>query len=451
MDPVAIHPEDDPQGAAPAPPPRHHAVAPPGRTRWASALFHALLHRRRVWAVAVLLGMTAVAVLLGAPSLTAWYHLRAARRADRLYHNHQAIVHLKACLQIWPQNPDALLLAARTARRANAYAEAEHCLDQYQRVCGLDEVASLERILLTVEQSCPDPVASLCRRQIEQGHPEAALILEALARGYLRHYRLLEASECLDRWLRLLPDDTQALCLQGQLHLDYEHARLAAIASYRRAVELDPEHDQARLGLAVALLETNSFAEAASHLEVLRQHQPDNLRIAVGLAECRYGLGDRAAALEILDHILARRAGYAPALSLRARLVLNQGTPTAEELGAIEGWLREVLAADPKDSVARSNLILCLQLDGKDGEAQRQREEEARRKADQQRFHEITTTEIGRRPNDPSLHCQLGELLLRSGYAEEGLRWLHSALRLDPGYAPAREALAGYQRRAVGK
>ena len=50
------------------------------------------------------------------------------------------------------------------------------------------------------------------------------------------------------------------------------------------------------------------------------------------------------------------------------------------------------------------------------------------------------------RPDDPALHCELGELLLRSGHREEGLRWLHSALRQDPQFEPARKALAEFYR-----
>jgi Tfp pilus assembly protein PilF len=36
---------------------------------------------------------------------------------------------------------------------------------------------------------------------------------------------------------------------------------------------------------------------------------------------------------------------------------------------------------------------------------------------------------------------------LRAGAAEEGLRWLNSALKEDPHYAPAHKALADYYQR----
>jgi predicted Zn-dependent protease len=64
------------------------------------------------------------------------------------------------------------------------------------------------------------------------------------------------------------------------------------------------------------------------------------------------------------------------------------------------------------------------------------------------RFNEIVTKDIAQRPTDPALHCTLGQILLRGGQREEGLRWLQSALRLDPQYAPALQALAEDSRKA---
>jgi predicted Zn-dependent protease len=70
---------------------------------------------------------------------------------------------------------------------------------------------------------------------------------------------------------------------------------------------------------------------------------------------------------------------------------------------------------------------------------------------DASRFHEIVTKEIAQRPTDPALHCTLGELLWRGGQREESIRWLRSALRLDPRYEPAQQALAEYRRQAQRK
>jgi tetratricopeptide (TPR) repeat protein len=397
-----------------------------------------------VWAAAALLGVAVAAGLLAYPRIKAWNHLRAARAAVVACHNPQAIRHLQACLRVWPEDPEVLLLTARTARRARAYGDAERSLQKYQQVRGLDAACSFEQLLLSAERTV-DQVADVCWRHILQGHPDEPLILEALARGYLRQYRLPEARGCLDRWLKSQPDNPQALCLQGQFRLDYQRAQTEAVESYRRAVQIDPEHEDARLGLAVALLESKNFAEAVEHLEYLRKCQPDNLRVRVGLAECRHALGEGALALRLVDEVLAEEPEYPPAQSLRGRLALESGQPVEAE-----DWLRRAVEHNPADHQARYSLIVCLNQNGKDAEAQEHKQWLTRREEDLKRFNDVITQDMVQRPRDPAVHCTLGQLLLRSGYREEGLRWLHNALRLDPQYGPARQALAEYTHAAGG-
>jgi tetratricopeptide (TPR) repeat protein len=408
-------------------------------------VFARLLSSKQLWAITALLALVAAALALAVPRMRALYHLRTAREEMQRYHNPQAIRHLKACLRIWPNHSDALLLAARAARRARAYDEAEHLLQKYQQIRGLDDAGGLEQLLLSAERRV-DQVDDVCRQHIEQGHPDTSLILEALARGYLRQYRLPEARYCLDRWLQSEPDNTQALCLDGQYQLDYARAPDRAVHSYRRAVELDAELEEARVGLAITLLQAKSFADAVEHLEHMLRRQPDNLRVKVGLAECRRSLGEGDQAVRLVESVLAEQPNYAPALALRGQLALESG-----QYDAAESWLRQAVTRDPRDFPARYNLILCLQRSGKDQEAKEQQRVLEQREADQKRFHEIATRELAKKPHDPALHCALGELLLRSGYREEGLRWLQSALRLDSQYLPARKALAEQAQKHAGQ
>jgi predicted Zn-dependent protease len=405
----------------------------PGRLAW--------LRRPRFWAAAALLALAAAGLTLAGAQAWAWYHFRAARTALERYHNPEAVRHLRDCLRVWPEDTDVLLLTARAARRARAYPEAERCLAKYQQARGLDEAGSFEQLLLSAECDV-DQVADVCRRHVEQDHPGAPLILEALTRGYLQQYRLGEARFCLDRWLEREPDNPQALCLKGQFHLDYERAPDRAVTSYRRAVELDPEHEEARLGLAIVLLESKSFAEAVGHLEHLRRCWPDNLRVQVGLAQCRYSLGEQGEAVRLVDEVLDRQPDYAPALALRGQIVLE-----GEQYAEAEALLRQAVARAAGDHQARYNLVLCLHRNGKEDEARRHEEQLQQWEDGLKRFNEIVTQEMPKRPHDPDLHCTLGQLLLRSGHREEGLRWLHNALRLDPQHAGARQALAEYYQR----
>jgi predicted Zn-dependent protease len=398
---------------------------------------------RRRWGIAVvLLGVVVAPLILSRSHLRAWYHFRAAREELQRYHNPQAIRHLHICRDVWPRDPDVLLLAARAARRARVYADTERLLALYRQVRGRDDAFAFEHLLLAAE--CQgEQAAELCWRHVEEGRLDAPLLLEALTRGYLRQYRLDRVRRCLDRWRQVQPESPQVFYLEGLLLFDYLHAPSAAISSYHRALELDPDHEEARLALALALLNGKEFAEAAEQLERLRQGQSDNVRLQVSLAECRDGLGQTEVAIRLVDEVLARQPEFAPALSLRGQLALK-----SEQAEEAETWLRQALRHNPMDHRARYSLASCLEQSGRIEEARKQRRQLQQMEDDLARFHEIVTKEIVQRPNDPALHCALGQLLLRGGQPQEGLRWLQSALHLDPMYAPARQTLAEYQRQA---
>ncbi len=394
----------------------------------------------RLWLFLTLVGSAVAASIVAYPQMQAWYHRRAARLEVERYHTQQAIQHLLLCRAIWPRDPETLLLAARTARRARIYDDSERLLYDYRQIRGRDEAYTFEYLLLSAECHVDD-MADLCWQCVEEGRFDAAPLLEALTRGYLRQYQLSQAQHCLKRWQQIQPDNPQMFYLQGLFKLDYLHDRSGGEESYCRALELDPDHEEARLGLAVALLMGNSFARAAEHFKRLRQSQPGNLRIQVGLAECLDGLGETAEAVRLVDDVLSQQPEFSPALSLRGQLALKNG-----QLDRAESWLRQALHRDPMDHRAHYSLIRCLEQSGQEEEALRQRRRLQQMEEDLSHFNEIITQELAQRPKDPSLYCTAGQILLRNGQHQEGLRWLQNALRLDSHYAPARQALADYIR-----
>jgi predicted Zn-dependent protease len=409
------------------------------------AALRGLLRNPRLWAVALLLALIAAGFALTAPYARGWYHLRAARAELERYHNPQAIRHLQVVLHIWPDDPEVLLLAARAARRARVYGDAERCLEKYQKARGIDDALTFEQLLLSAERNV-DQVAGTCRRRVEEGDPNTPLILEALTRGYLWQYRIAEARTALERWKEVQPDNAQVYCLDGQLNFDYVRAPRAALDSYRHAVQLDSDNEEARMGVAITALQAKLFAEAEEQLNYLRKCQPDNLRVQVGLGECRYALGDREQAERLVDAVLAQQPRHPSALALRGRLALEGGQPEQAE-----HWLRQAVEADPENTQARYNFVLCLNQNGKDEEAQEQNQLLKQKEDDLKRFNDVVNQELPSLPLDPALHCELGQLLLRGGHVEEGLRWLHSALQQDPNYAPARQALAEHYQKARGQ
>jgi predicted Zn-dependent protease len=391
----------------------------------------------------ILLAFAGLAGYVGGRDLWRHSQYRAIRQALDRRDFADARARLGRCLNSWPRDAALRLLAARAARQTGDYREAERELDLCEELAGDADTIELERALLTAQGSDPTKVEGYLLARLEKQPAQAVLILEALAQGYLKTQRLAEALGCLDRWLEREPSNVQALLWHGQV-LERWNQLGEAVASYRRAVAANPGHEKGRRLLALALVRSDQAGEAAEHLERLRRRAADP-ELLLGLARCRRCLGQVDEARRLLDEVLARQARHAEALSERGKLALQTGRPAEAER-----WLRRALAQAPYDRETNYTLYLCLRQRGRAGEAARALERVERIRADLQRVAELRQ-KVAASPRDPSLRCEVGQIFLRNGQAEAGLRWLHSALELEPGHAAAREALARYQRQTGKK
>jgi Tfp pilus assembly protein PilF len=96
------------------------------------------------------------------------------------------------------------------------------------------------------------------------------------------------------------------------------------------------------------------------------------------------------------------------------------------------------------------NLYLCLERLGKKEQAKEYLTKINEIKAGLKRLSDLVH-DVMVKPHDPNLRHEVGMMFLRLGFAEEGLRWLGTVLKEDPGYRPAHEALADYYERAGRK
>lgn len=134
--------------------------------------------------------------------------------------------------------------------------------------------------------------------------------------------------------------------------------------------------------------------------------------------------------------------GPNPAARLECgRTALREGrTPDAERL------LREAVRLSPSNQEIHYQLGIALQRNGNAAEAEQHLK----------RFREIeqdlidledAVTAMTKSTNDPAPRVQAGRICLRNGQDQEGLRWLHGALQVNPSYGPAHAALAEYYER----
>lgn len=410
---------------------------------WFVSALRRLRPRHRGRALIALLALAALSAVGGA-HLWAYSQYRSARQALDVYHFVEARDHLRECLRVWSFRPSVWLLAGRTSRRMEDFEDAERCFRRVQEMEGGepgDELA-LEWKLLRAQRGDTEAVVDYLRALVESNHPESPLILEAVARGYMRKYRYLDASFIVQLWLERRPDDTLALYCQGWLR-EQLGPRVQALDNYKRILAKDPGHDEARLRLLNLLIMQAQPAEALGHARTLAARRGGEPGVRLALATCQYGVGERAAARETLDALIAAKPHYAAALVLRGKLALED-----EEFGRAEELLRLAARLDPSDYQAHFNLYQTLKRTGREAEAAAVEQKMRSLERDVQRLHQIFTSELARSPRDPRLFREVGMIFMRAGETADALRWLHDVLHLDPYDREAHRELGEYYRRA---
>lgn len=394
-------------------------------------------HRRKLLVgLLLLLGLGAV----GGPHLWAYYHYTRAKAALERYEFAVARDHLRRCLRVWDSRPKVWLLAGQTSRRLDDFDDAENCLNRVQDLLEnkTDEALTLEWALLRAQRGDPDPVLPYLRSLIEADHPAAPLILEAAARGYMRTYRFHDAAFLLRLWLDRRPDDPFALYHLGVVRENIG-PREEAVDAYRRVLEKQPGHDEARLRLVYLLLDLAQPRDALDTLRPALDRRGDDPFVRVAHARCLHGVGESRQAERVLDELLAGTPHYAPAVGQRGKLAFE-----AQQYDRAETLLREAIRLQPGNSDAYYTLFQVLRQKGDEEQARVVLQEMERVEKDLRRLQAISSDELGRSPKDPRLYLEMGAILLRQGETPRGLSWLRDALRLDPNNTAVHQALADH-------
>jgi tetratricopeptide (TPR) repeat protein len=400
----------------------------------------------RILAVLFLSFIIAGAAATAGVWLWARHHYQAADEALKHHRLTEARKHIELCLKIWPNSDEVHFIAGRTARRALDFKRAERHFSACKRLFGKTPALEMEQALIKVQQGEVDQTEAYFRRQVESGHPDAPLILEAFVEGYLQLHRLPEASACLAIWEKLQQDNMFLYFLRGSIRERIPNLQEAA-DDYRKVLELNPNYDEARLRLARVLLEGHECSEAISHLQRVLETQPTNSRALVLLGRCYMDIGRPEEARPALEQALAQNPQSQTALLASAQLAMQEGAnEEAEKL------LRRGLLIDAQDRETNFVLAQCLlRQPRRKREADEQMARFKRIEDDWKTLHEITTKKMGENPHDPDLQYQVGVLALRLGEDNMGIEWLKRALDTNPRHEAARKALADYYQRVGGR
>jgi tetratricopeptide (TPR) repeat protein len=389
--------------------------------------------------VGVLALLGGAAIVLG-NHLRARQHLQLAQQALERDDLDLAQEHLERCLQIGDNRAEVYHLATQTARRREDFDRADAHLTAWENLAADRESALLERQMLIAQQGEPDRVLKRLKAVMDQRPVVAVAILEALGKGYLNSYVNTDAMTCFTALLQRQPDHVRALLWRGKTHASQERWD-KALDDYRRATELAPTLDEARLCLAATFYRLGRSWEALPHYTCLQQRQPDNAEVLLGLARCRYDQHEIEAARQLLDTLLAEHPDDADALLTRGLIDYHTGQPAAAE-----PWLCRAAAAAPHNRDTQRALLLCLQAQCKDTAAKQcvaQLEQIDTERAAMQ----ILIQKSKAVQRDAPLCWQIGEHLRRLGREKDAVSWYFGALGEDENYAPAHESLAGYFQR----
>ena len=435
------------EDAAPNPQPDYHptpSVSSPVHPQgWARALsspirlLQAIVHQPvKAFLIVAAVGLLIFGVLAVADYVQFRRHLAAGREATERWHNYAAIRHLSACRALRPDNSEVLLLATRVARRMSEWGEAERLLNRYEEVHGETEDLVFERVLYRATRGDTDSTAAALEVRIRRGGAEARLAREALILGLVAQFHHPEARAGLSEWLAESPDDPVAVFLDGKLKVE-EGGTDQAVAAFQRALELDPDLEEARLQLGFLLVSKRRGAEAIPVLKVLREQLPDHPEVQVLWVKALALVGRSDESRAALEECLRQHPDYPGALAERGSFAITDG----DEPLAVD-YLQRAVRQDPANLGARNQLAFALTRVGRQTEAQKQYDAIKQLTADSDRITALVQGALQEDPNNPSIHREIGMIALRSGDTREALRWFHSALRVDPNHLPTHRTLA---------
>ena len=402
---------------------------------------------RSRWALRLSAGLGALALLCG---LTFYLrdaamlrHLeRAARSEFEAGHVNQAAQRLERWLQLRPRSAEAHFLRARIALARGDLGEVSAALRRAQRF-GLppEQVARFHAIVLSRVGRYAEAEPLLLQALTAARRPDPE-VEEALARVYLRTYRLTQAAAMIDRWRRDSPRDATPYVwlieIDRRVHVDDLGVQEL---HYRAALDRNPLLDKTRLGLADLLRTANRNAEAkAEYARYLARH-PDDPAALSGAGQVALAEGDDGTAADLLGRALEHAPGDPTALRAMATIELRHGNPER----AMQRLDRAV-RADPYDAETRHARSLALARVGRASEAEDERRARDRLKAEQAQLLK-TRDKLMVDPNNNDLRADVAAWMFAHGRDEEAIQWAQNVLAVAPDHPLAVRLLADYHQR----
>lgn len=246
-----------------------------------------------------------------------------------------------------------------------------------------------------------------------------------LVSAYIKNKDFAAAKRLVDEQLQAHPDDVRIYNLAGVVHIQAGDPGKAQ-QYFEKAITLQGDYKPALLNLARLAYRQKDYGKAEVNLKRLRAGDPDNPAILFALASLGESRGNRASAIEWLEH--ARRvapAAIAPRLLL-TRFYMEQG----KEALAYE-VIREAWRISPQRPDILSALAFIQMRMGKKEQAL-------------ENFSKAT--ELSREPNEITIELARAQLLTQDSQGAKDT--LVQLLKRKPGYFTAASMLASIEARS---
>jgi Tfp pilus assembly protein PilF len=366
----------------------------------------------------------------------------AAREALAAGRPARAAVPLDRWLRARPGSAEAHALRAEVALAADDFAEVKRQFNQARDLGYPAEKLERLQAIWTArlgQFAQAEPILTRIWSSSEKTDPA---VDEALARIFLKTYRLKKARAVIDKWIIDAPRDARPYLWLTEIDRRTEVDNPGSWeAHYREALKRDPELDAARHGLAESLRKVHRNDEAAEEYARYLASHPDDPIALVGSGLNELELGNLSKASKLLDHALEVDPRSPSALKGRAEVALYSG-----DLAAASRWLDEAIAGDKFDEGAfyvRSQVRALL---GKPAEAQADRATFERLRKEQAELLSMRTKLIDT-PGDNDTRCKVVAWCFEHGRDQDGLEWATAILSNDPNHPSTCRLLADYYAR----
>lgn len=280
----------------------------------------------------------------------------------------------------------------------------------------------------SLQTSLAAAYASLGKPELAQAALSAALAADpGYAPAVLASARQKAASRDFDGALAateavIAKDATnpEAWKLKGDILLYANNNADGALTAYRKSIEVDPKFGPGHMATFALLMRQSKLDEATKQLEQIKALAPKSLQTKYYEALLAYQKRDFKLARDLSQQLVTAASNNPLILQLAGAVELQLNSPAQAEI-----YLTRAIQAAPQLAFARRLLITTYLRSGQPAKALA-----------------ALNAAIGKDGIDPALLALAGEVYLQNGDAKNAEEAFSKAVKLDPGNAGKRTALA---------